>query len=1109
MNRKTDGQPGATKGAPGDSIGLCCSQNAGSPATEMFATLFGFSEPLDSQPNSPDGSYDEDGLPAEWIRHEATNSIIVPASDSAPARCQPQGRVTVAENSTENSPSLSNEAKIGANGDQCQNAAVIAAATTALLLLQRKTQHEAKERRNVPNNHRSPRASPAPVPTQQGSCVVPESQATSVLKMPDDQQTETTSEVSCAPPMLSGGVQPLASLIRRLKQQQPPSTSGGPMEALLAVAETATLLEKALDISPRVPLCFQPVAGSIAITHRDIMDREAATAYRNRDDKVSAGVSPFSIADTASQEKPARTVGCSFPKWMNWESTADAQQKQVSTARHQQGKGLLLSPSLDTFHHPCAASSRPFLRQTPVSIPMLSGPTAEARAEQGHGAGPFQAVTSTQFSAVEAHHGDPAETVQVLRSSSRSVFESTTRAGARSGEVSLAVTRIPDFLHRSAAAFSATPPATPLSGSEPPVLTGQLLNTGLRGRYESILSERDEPGRDRRNVNADTRANRSDEQMPCGLRMLRKRLGCDSASTGSHCPRDRVHMQRPDSGADPACHQRGKGHSPACHRALESGNWKPEGRFGCQSTWRARPFQTGTHARPLASTGKAPAAFVREPGSQEDSNVTRPAFCHDTTSDTVGPAPLTANLTLGPLTLPKHFDVNDLPGRPVHRQKFTPGLESTDTCDVAGLFPQRSNGERYPATTCPRAANESHATAPLHGQAPHRHLKSLYRRLSHDPGPNSLCRSDRLVTSQGRGVANAIAALSALLTSSTLFCAKPDDSYGVSPWSADHYRPGLLTTEVECATGKRCADLPHTVAQRMEMEFHSQESSGYEAKDTKPPQYPLQLQHSDRFSRRRLKLQSREQEISDSLCVSVRSRSRGTPVAPPPGVNEEPGCQCIKNQKSAGAAVRTAAEKTPSVSATRANAGLQNMPSVGEEDSPPPEAMCSTRVQGAQQDNLCLADILGFQELLSHSRGPRSAYPVFGDTGVCGAAFSTSGEAEQTAAPSPLPRDKQNTAHIPETGTHVVSRDPLCPCLSDALSKNSGSTRHPKECRPCAFFWGRGCHNGLACRFCHEEHGPRKKKPMKDQKNLMIIARPDGRLEFIRCRLKEALNACG
>ncbi|KEP64685.1 UNVERIFIED_CONTAM: hypothetical protein HHA_306510 [Hammondia hammondi] len=75
-------------------------------------------------------------------------------------------------------------------------------------------------------------------------------------------------------------------------------------------------------------------------------------------------------------------------------------------------------------------------------------------------------------------------------------------------------------------------------------------------------------------------------------------------------------------------------------------------------------------------------------------------------------------------------------------------------------------------------------------------------------------------------------------------------------------------------------------------------------------------------------------------------------------------------------------------------------------------------------------------------------------------------------------------------------------------TKDAGGAQHPNDCRPCAFFWGQGCHKGAACRFCHENHGPRKKKPMKDQKNLMIIARPDGKLEFIRCSLQEALKAC-
>lgn len=65
---------------------------------------------------------------------------------------------------------------------------------------------------------------------------------------------------------------------------------------------------------------------------------------------------------------------------------------------------------------------------------------------------------------------------------------------------------------------------------------------------------------------------------------------------------------------------------------------------------------------------------------------------------------------------------------------------------------------------------------------------------------------------------------------------------------------------------------------------------------------------------------------------------------------------------------------------------------------------------------------------------------------------------------------------------------------------------HPVSCKPCAFYWTKGCVNGDACQFCHQQHTPKKKKPMKDQKNLMIIARPDGRMEYLRCTVEEALK---
>eukprot|EP00915_Cephaloidophora_sp_WS-2016_P006118 GHVH01008025.1.p1 GENE.GHVH01008025.1~~GHVH01008025.1.p1 ORF type:complete len:461 (+),score=70.66 GHVH01008025.1:43-1425(+) len=73
-------------------------------------------------------------------------------------------------------------------------------------------------------------------------------------------------------------------------------------------------------------------------------------------------------------------------------------------------------------------------------------------------------------------------------------------------------------------------------------------------------------------------------------------------------------------------------------------------------------------------------------------------------------------------------------------------------------------------------------------------------------------------------------------------------------------------------------------------------------------------------------------------------------------------------------------------------------------------------------------------------------------------------------------------------------------------SKSMGSVCHPHDCRPCAFYWTKGCINGHDCRFCHEWHPPKKKKPMKEQKNLMIIARPDGKIEFMRCTVHEAMR---
>lgn len=72
-----------------------------------------------------------------------------------------------------------------------------------------------------------------------------------------------------------------------------------------------------------------------------------------------------------------------------------------------------------------------------------------------------------------------------------------------------------------------------------------------------------------------------------------------------------------------------------------------------------------------------------------------------------------------------------------------------------------------------------------------------------------------------------------------------------------------------------------------------------------------------------------------------------------------------------------------------------------------------------------------------------------------------------------------------------------------AGGKFAGASLHPHACKPCAFFWNKGCLNGDDCNFCHSWHPPKRKKPMKEQKNLMIVAKPEGRITFIRCTIDE------
>ncbi|XP_053990732.1 probable cyclin-dependent serine/threonine-protein kinase DDB_G0292550 isoform X1 [Hylaeus volcanicus] len=92
-----------------------------------------------------------------------------------------------------------------------------------------------------------------------------------------------------------------------------------------------------------------------------------------------------------------------------------------------------------------------------------------------------------------------------------------------------------------------------------------------------------------------------------------------------------------------------------------------------------------------------------------------------------------------------------------------------------------------------------------------------------------------------------------------------------------------------------------------------------------------------------------------------------------------------------------------------------------------------------------------------------------------------------------------------ERETHVR---PTNDSSTSPILASSSIGIHPHSCKPCAFFWTKGCVNGNTCQFCHAQHNPKKKKSIEDQKNLLIIARPDGRIEYLRCNVNEALSRC-
>lgn len=116
---------------------------------------------------------------------------------------------------------------------------------------------------------------------------------------------------------------------------------------------------------------------------------------------------------------------------------------------------------------------------------------------------------------------------------------------------------------------------------------------------------------------------------------------------------------------------------------------------------------------------------------------------------------------------------------------------------------------------------------------------------------------------------------------------------------------------------------------------------------------------------------------------------------------------------------------------------------------------------------------------------------------------------QEVQLPNVVSKDSDQKNDLPnDEDNNVVTTNNNNGSNSSSGGTNSplGSSQHPHNCKPCAFRWTKGCVNGDTCPFCHEWHPPRKKKPMKDQKNLMIIARRDGKIEFLRCSLSEAIQ---
>jgi len=104
--------------------------------------------------------------------------------------------------------------------------------------------------------------------------------------------------------------------------------------------------------------------------------------------------------------------------------------------------------------------------------------------------------------------------------------------------------------------------------------------------------------------------------------------------------------------------------------------------------------------------------------------------------------------------------------------------------------------------------------------------------------------------------------------------------------------------------------------------------------------------------------------------------------------------------------------------------------------------------------------------------------------------------------PPSLPRDfippvPASPAFFP--GVHTVRLDDVLPrCQYDAVElPTAGSAGHYRgDCKPCAFFWTKGCDSGIQCVFCHLCQPEERKRRKVDKREL----RRQAKVNRVTCR---------